>query len=131
MTTGTMLNTLRKLTKIGGIVLHPVIPPDLILFVTSRCNATCDFCLFHEQVHDRERKRAELTVEEIERIAAGYGGLTKLSLSGGEPFLRHDIARIVAAFGTGSTYSCSRSMSVIGLPVRRSTASTVGMPLTS
>jgi MoaA/NifB/PqqE/SkfB family radical SAM enzyme len=93
-------NQIRHVAKIASIVLHPVVPPDLIFFITSRCNATCGFCLFHDQVHDRERKKGELALDEIEEIAKHYGSLTKLSLSGGEPFLRHDIAKIIRAFDT-------------------------------
>ncbi len=96
----TIRNTARKLGKIGSIILHPIVPPDLIFFVTSRCNASCHFCLFHDQVHDRERKKAELTIDEIEQIAKHYGSLTKLSLSGGEPFIRRDIAHIIRLFDT-------------------------------
>lgn len=100
MALGSFGNSVRRIAKIASIVFHPVTPPDLILFITSRCNATCHFCLFHEQVHDKERKRSELGLDEIEQIARHYGSLTKLSLSGGEPFLRRDIAKIVRAFDT-------------------------------
>jgi MoaA/NifB/PqqE/SkfB family radical SAM enzyme len=41
-----------------------------------------------------------LNIEEIERIARGYGPMTKLSLSGGEPFIRDDVAEIIRVFDT-------------------------------
>jgi MoaA/NifB/PqqE/SkfB family radical SAM enzyme len=93
-------NSARKAKKIGSIIFHPIVPPDLIFFITSRCNAGCHFCLFHEQVHDKERKNSEMTLDEIEQFAKNYGSLTKLSLSGGEPFIRRDIAHIIRLFDT-------------------------------
>jgi molybdenum cofactor biosynthesis enzyme MoaA len=73
-------------------------PPDLIFFVTSRCNAHCDYCHFIKQIDDKARKAEELTLDEIDKIAKNYGKISKLSLSGGEPFIRKDIAEIVQAF---------------------------------
>lgn len=87
-----------KLWRIATLFTHPFPPQDLIIFVTSRCNAQCHFCLFHNQVHDRSRKNRELTVVEYREIARNYGKLIKLSLSGGEPFIRKDIPEIVKAF---------------------------------
>ncbi len=74
------------------------LPQVLILFVTSRCNARCDFCLYWDQINDPVPRSRELTVEEIDRVAAGYGPLHNLSLSGGEPFVRSDIAGICQPF---------------------------------
>jgi len=86
------------LWNIGRIAFEPRIPPDLIFFITSRCNCQCYYCLFHEQVHDVHRKKQELNLEEIEKVACNYGRLTKLSLSGGEPFIREDIDEIIRVF---------------------------------
>jgi MoaA/NifB/PqqE/SkfB family radical SAM enzyme len=74
------------------------LPQTLIFFVTSRCNARCDFCLYKESVHDPVTQKDELTVEEIEQIAANYGRLHYLALSGGEPFIRKDIEQVCQAF---------------------------------
>lgn len=91
-------NIIKNVANVGRIVAHPIVPPDLIFFITSRCNAKCHFCLFHEQVHDRDRKKSEMSLEEIEQFAKNYGRLTKLSLSGGEPFIRRDIAKLIQIF---------------------------------
>lgn len=74
------------------------LPQTLIFFVTSRCNARCDFCLYGEQVADPVAAEDELTVDEVRRIAAKYGDLHYLALSGGEPFVRRDLAELCQAF---------------------------------
>lgn len=73
-------------------------PQSLILFVTSRCNARCDFCLYKDSVENPTRRSEELTIEEVRRIAENYGPLHYLALSGGEPFVRRDIGEICQAF---------------------------------
>ena len=74
------------------------LPQTLILFVTARCNARCDFCLYKESVEHPTRRSEELTVDEVERIARAYGPLHYLALSGGEPFVRRDVDRLCQAF---------------------------------
>src|SRR3990172_3381046 len=74
------------------------LPQTLVFFVTSRCNARCDFCLYHDQITHPVAKTRELRVDEVERIAARYGPLHYLALSGGEPFVRRDIAELCQAF---------------------------------
>ena len=73
-------------------------PQTLIAFVTSRCNASCDFCLYKESVANPVRRQEELTVAEYEAVAGAYGPLHYLGLSGGEPFVRTDIAEVCQAF---------------------------------
>lgn len=74
------------------------LPQSLIYFVTSRCNADCDFCLYHIQLNNAATRHSELTAEEVNKIAALYGPLHYLGLSGGEPFIRKDIADLCQAF---------------------------------
>ena len=74
------------------------LPKYFIFFVTSRCNASCDFCHFKYQIEDPVRKKLELSVDEIEKIASAYGKISKLSFSGGEPFIRTDLPEIVDVF---------------------------------
>lgn len=74
------------------------LPQTLIFFVTSRCNARCDFCLYKDSVDHPTRRAEELTVEEVTAIAEAYGPLHFLALSGGEPFVRRDIGEICSAF---------------------------------
>lgn len=72
-------------------------PSYLILFVTSRCNAQCKMC-FNWQNQDRSNKDKELTIDEVNKISKGFKNLLQLTIGGGEPFLRDDIAGIVKCF---------------------------------
>jgi MoaA/NifB/PqqE/SkfB family radical SAM enzyme len=74
------------------------LPQTLIYFVTSRCNARCDFCLYIDSVNDPVKQKDELRIDEVERIARRYGPLHYLALSGGEPFIRKDIEPLCQAF---------------------------------
>jgi radical SAM protein with 4Fe4S-binding SPASM domain len=69
----------------------------LILYVTNRCNFRCDFCFYYSEVA-RGRKTDELTLQEIRQISSKLGPLIQLSLTGGEPFLRDDLAQITSTF---------------------------------
>ena len=65
----------------------------LIFYVTNRCNFRCDFCFYSAEI-DKGRKPEELTLDEIRRMAEKLGPLLQLSLTGGEPFLRPELADI-------------------------------------
>lgn len=70
-------------------------PLNMIMFVTTRCNSRCKHCFFWKNLNKNE----ELKLEEIERISASLRKpLSTLILSGGEPFLRDDIAKVCKAF---------------------------------
>src|SRR5689334_11682197 len=68
---------------------------NLRISVTDRCNLRCTYCMPEEVVFlDRTEL---LTFEEIThfvRVAAPLG-IDKLRLTGGEPLLRRDLARLV------------------------------------
>jgi MoaA/NifB/PqqE/SkfB family radical SAM enzyme len=67
---------------------------SLFLFVTSRCNSLCRTCFYFDKLNSRD----DLTFEQIGRIAQSAPPFGKLWLSGGEPFLRDELAEIVAMF---------------------------------
>jgi MoaA/NifB/PqqE/SkfB family radical SAM enzyme len=67
---------------------------SLFLFVTSRCNSLCRTCFYFDKLNSLD----DLTMPKIERISATAPPFRKLWLSGGEPFLREDLAEIVAMF---------------------------------
>lgn len=71
-------------------------PQWLIFFVTARCNARCSMCFYWEEIEGADRAR-ELSLDEIRRVAASLPKITYLSLSGGEPYLREDLADVVQA----------------------------------
>ncbi len=74
------------------------LPQSLIYFVTSRCNAACDFCLYYEHLNNKSSNHHELSADEVRRVAALYGNLHYLGISGGEPFIRKDLTEICQAF---------------------------------
>ena len=67
---------------------------SLFLFVTSRCNSLCRTCFYFDKLNSKD----DLTTREIERISETAPPFRKLWLSGGEPFLRDELAEIVAMF---------------------------------
>jgi len=75
---------------------------DLRISVTDRCNFRCVYCM-PKDVFGRDypflAHEELLTFEEIERVARTFAslGVRKIRLTGGEPLLRRNIERLVAA----------------------------------
>jgi MoaA/NifB/PqqE/SkfB family radical SAM enzyme len=65
-----------------------------ILFVTSRCNALCQTCFYHEELN----RPGDMTFEQIAKISFTMPPITDLWLSGGEPTLRNDVRQIIDLF---------------------------------
>jgi cyclic pyranopterin phosphate synthase len=73
---------------------------DLRISVTDRCNFRCTYCMPRELFgadHPFLARAAILSFEEIERLARLFVelGVHKLRLTGGEPLLRRDLAKLV------------------------------------
>ncbi|RMF92319.1 MAG: 4Fe-4S cluster-binding domain-containing protein [Candidatus Schekmanbacteria bacterium] len=68
----------------------------VILFVTQRCNARCKTCFSWKT--DPQKLKNELSIDEYEKITSKMRDFVWLSIGGGEPFLREDIAEIVNLF---------------------------------
>jgi MoaA/NifB/PqqE/SkfB family radical SAM enzyme len=66
----------------------------LIFFVTSRCNAKCDFCFYWDHLN----QQGDLTMEEIRTISATMPRFYRLLFSGGETFMRKELVDIVSLF---------------------------------
>src|SRR5947209_14947351 len=66
----------------------------MILFVTSRCNAFCKTCFYHEELN----RPGDMTFEQIEKVSRTMPLITDLWLSGGEPMLRRDLTKIIDTF---------------------------------
>ena len=64
------------------------------LHVTSRCNLDCIGCYSYE---NERNMKADLSLDEIKKILDNLvsSGLSKLTISGGEPFMRNDIIDIL------------------------------------
>ena len=67
----------------------------LIFFVTNRCNARCRTCFYWDNLN---KPIEELSIEEIRSVASRCGRFSVLQISGGEPFLREDLAGICGIF---------------------------------
>lgn len=66
-----------------------MLPLNLTLGITYRCNSRCKSCRIYEKTAD------ELTLEEWRKILTGIGKTPYwFTLSGGEPFLRRDLPEL-------------------------------------
>jgi MoaA/NifB/PqqE/SkfB family radical SAM enzyme len=66
----------------------------VIFFITSRCNAKCETCFYHEELN----RPGDMTLAQIERVSRTMPPITDLWLSGGEPTLRADADEVVRLF---------------------------------
>ncbi|MCP5007713.1 MAG: radical SAM protein [Planctomycetes bacterium] len=65
------------------------LPKEICIILTYRCNAKCNMC---DVWHHPTKSSEEITLRDIERIPSG---LKFINITGGEPFVRHDIADII------------------------------------
>lgn len=85
-----------RLARLG--VLPAPRPITLTFSVTNMCQSRCKTCQIWRIYPDHlQDVKNELSLEEIERVFASMGHVYFFNLSGGEPFLRPDIAKIVEA----------------------------------
>lgn len=73
-------------------------PTYLILYITGRCNSKCSYCFQWELINVPKRVSKELTLKEYEIFSKNLGPLEHLTLGGGEPTLRKDMADIAILF---------------------------------
>jgi MoaA/NifB/PqqE/SkfB family radical SAM enzyme len=66
----------------------------VILFVTSRCNAFCKTCFYHEELN----RPGDMTLAQLEKVSQTMPPITDLWLSGGEPMLRRDLTSVIDTF---------------------------------
>jgi molybdenum cofactor biosynthesis protein A len=68
----------------------------LRLAVTDRCNLRCFYCMPEEGIKYLPKKEL-LTFEEMERLIALLAsmGISKIRLTGGEPFVRNDLMQLI------------------------------------
>lgn len=73
-------------------------PLQLTLFLTRRCNSKCPFCFYLRSSDPVPRDGEELSLAEIEKISRSLGPLLWVAFSGGEIYLRDDLAEISRTF---------------------------------
>jgi molybdenum cofactor biosynthesis protein A len=73
----------------------------LRLAVTDRCNLRCFYCMPEEGIHYLPKKEL-LTFEEIQRLVTMLAslGISKIRLTGGEPFVRTDLMKLIRSIVT-------------------------------
>ena len=84
-------------------------PTYLILYVTGKCNSKCSYCFQWDILNVKERVQNELTLKEYVLLSKSLGPIEHLTLGGGEPTMRPDLADIVIAF---YQYSKVRNVSI-------------------
>lgn len=77
-------------------IVKPASPITLTFSVTAACQSLCKTCQIGKlYLEHKERAKDDLTLEEIEKIFKGMGHIYFFNVSGGEPFLRKDLPKIV------------------------------------
>ncbi len=81
-----------------GHVFRKGRPIHLTYFVTRRCNSRCPFCFYLRSDDALSEAGPELSLPEVEQVSRSLGNLLWLAFSGGEIFLRNDLAEIATTF---------------------------------
>ncbi|MGH9509445.1 MAG: radical SAM protein [Terriglobales bacterium] len=75
-------------------IFRPKRLESVFLFVTSACNSLCRTCFYWDELNSGR----DLTFAQLERVSRTAPKFDKLWLSGGEPFLRKELAEIIELF---------------------------------
>ena len=78
-----------------SLIKFKQLPSYFIFYPTSRCNLKCSHCFYHDSLN---KKFNELTIDELDKITKTMDPILSLILTGGEPYLRHDLDKIVQIF---------------------------------
>ena len=78
-----------------ALLKYKQLPSYFIFYPTSRCNLKCSHCFYHDSLN---KKFNELSIDEIDKITKTMDPILSLILTGGEPYLRHDLDKIVKIF---------------------------------
>lgn len=77
-------------------------PPYLIFFVSRSCPNKCRHCWYNNGWKEENLSGSDLTFDEIIEISRHIKSVRFLSLTGGEAFIRSDIAEIAQAFSNNA-----------------------------
>lgn len=70
-------------------------PAYLIFWVTQTCNFTCDHCFNYIE---NQKKNHDLSLDEIRKFASNLQHIKYLTMAGGEPMIRQDLAQAAEIF---------------------------------
>ena len=77
--------------KLGEFIPIKTLPYSLAISITNRCNSKCKTCGIWKL-----KNKEELTIEELQKTLKNIGkNIPWFTITGGEPFLRKDLADIV------------------------------------
>ncbi len=86
----------RYIRQCVNLINKKSISPEYVtFFVTDSCNAKCRHCFYRQNLNSGKKA---LSCDEIEMISHNMDFFLALLITGGEPFLRKDIAEIVTIF---------------------------------
>lgn len=81
--------------RLGRAFIWGQCPNYVIAFVTGRCNFNCRFCCYSAQYNRGMAANGELSPEQWAALFSGANALLHLTITGGEPFLRKDLAELI------------------------------------
>ena len=90
-----LINRIQIKLKVKKLIIPP---PNLVISLTSRCNKTCSFCHYVDELNSKEHQKDELTEEQFKKMLS-YDSVPKygrLCLYGGEPLLNDDFFKILS-----------------------------------
>ena len=67
-------------------------PSYIIFWIEQLCNFTCEHCFNYLE---NQKKRNNLSIEEIDKVSKNLKHIKYLTLAGGEPMIRKDILNYV------------------------------------
>jgi len=83
-----------RLTRSG--LVGPANPITLTFSVTAACQSRCKTCQIGKRYHENpDIVKRDLRLDEIEKVFESLGHVYFFNISGGEPFLRKDLPKIV------------------------------------
>ncbi len=78
-----------------------MMPQFIVLYLTDACNLTCRHCFYYAELN----KANSISIENLEKLSKSIKEVVNISFTGGEPFLRKDIAKIIHLFHVNSKMS--------------------------
>ena len=69
-------------------------PFNLLFSITSACNYSCEHCFYYKKLNSGR----DLSFDALLHIIKKFKKIDELSVTGGEPFLRKDLVKILEAF---------------------------------
>jgi len=96
------MSAIKQVKNLTRHILRPKRLNTVVFFVTSVCNEKCRHCFYWEELN----QKGDLTFDEIRKISETMPAISDLWLSGGEPFMRKELAEILELFYRNNNVRC-------------------------